>query len=202
MAFEITPFISPAIKLVGWIVGRFKKPAPASVLKHRLDLRNDFQQNLPAPNNLGIRGEAIIRDLDRMDSYPNVDLRRQGISPWFEVEIKGLYERGLEVFIAMPRRIRKDMYGEWKISDPGDEEGILAYQVARIPSDVIEYVDWDGDAYHRTPHIYCHYKFKGGPYEEIVFFGKFTDSEDLYEVTDFRPGDKKGWLDWLKRSDH
>ena len=80
------------------------------------------------------------------------------------------------------------MYGEWKLVDFSDEDTLLVYQVGRIPFDVIKHINWDGDEHSRSPHIYCQFNAgKEHPYEEVVYFAKFSDSEDLYEVKDFKP---------------
>jgi hypothetical protein len=175
-----------------WIAGKFHKPDPLPLLKKQQELRKQFQEHLPHPDGYGVCGELIIRDIKRHDSYPRVDDREKGISPWFGVEVKGLYHRGLEVFIGVRRRIKKDMYGEWKFTDQNGEDTELVYTVGRIPFKVIEHVDWEGDDNYPMPHVYCRFEaLKGQPYEEIVYFAKFPGSEDLYEVKDFRPSDKE-----------
>lgn len=191
--------ITPLIDLTRWVFGKLQKPDPVQVLKRREELRREFETHLPEPDKYGVLSEAIIRDIKRMDSYPDIDTEEKGISPWFKVEVKGLYHRGLEVFISTPRRIKKDMYGEWHFVDYKDEETVLVYPVGRIPFDLIEYINWDGDGYYASPHIYCRFKaFKGQPYEAIPFFAKYPGSEDLIEVENFKPWDKKKGV-WLLR---
>jgi hypothetical protein len=60
----------------------------------------EIGQHLPASRS-GHASEAIIRDLARVDAYPELDDRSWGISPCFKVETKGLYHRGLEVFLSI-----------------------------------------------------------------------------------------------------
>jgi hypothetical protein len=200
---EIWAWVSPAVKAAGvsaakWVLRKFKKPDAVEILKRRVELRTEFERRLPQEDEYRVRGEAIIRDIKRMDSYPKVDTRRRGISPWFGVEVKGLYHRGLEVFIGARRRIKRDMYGDWKFTDQNDGETKLVYSVGRIPFDVIEYVDWDGDEYYRGPHIYCRFnKHNNQPYEAIPFFSKIPGTEDVEEVKGFRPWDKKEGFSFL-----
>lgn len=191
---------SPLIDLGKWIIKKLQKPAPVLVLKRREEFRKEFESKLPQKNRYGVHCEAIIRDMKRMDSYPDIDTGKKGISPWFKVEVKGLYHRGVEVFISMPEYIKKDKSGRWKFTDHKDTgEKVLAYPVGRIPFDLIEYVNWDGDEYYPFPHIYCRFKaFKGQPYESIPFFAKYEGSEYLFEVDGFRPWDKKGGSWFLK----
>lgn len=196
---EILNFIlSLLLDLGKWIIKNFKKPDPVLVLKRREEFRKEFENKLPHKNQYGVHCEAIIRDIKRMDSYPDIDTTKKGISPWFKVEVKGLYHKGLEVFISMPEYIKRDKNGDWKFADSKDTEGkVLAYPVGRIPFDLIEYVNWEGDEYYPFPHIFCRFKsFKRQPYESIPFFAKREGSEYLFEVDGFRPWDKKkgGWL--------
>ncbi len=180
------------------MIKKFKKPNPVLVLKRR----EEFENKLPPKNRYGVHCEAIIRDIKRMDSYPDIDMAKKGISPWFKVEVKGLYHTGVEAFISMPEYIKKDKSGNWQFTDHKDEDNkVLAYPVGRIPFDLIEYVNWDGDEHYPFPHIYCRFKsFKGQPYESIPFFAKYNkDSEYLYEVEGFRPWDRKKGIWFLKK---
>ena len=194
---------SSLIELGKWIIKRFQKPNPVLVLKRREEFRKEFENNLPRKNEYGVHCDAIIRDIKRMDSYPDIDTAKKGVSPWFKVEVKGLYHNGVEVFISMPKYIKRDKSDNWQFTNHNDtEEKVLAYPVGRIPFDLIEYINWDGDEYYPFLHIYCRFKaFKGQPYESIPFFAKHEDSEYLFEVERFRPWDKKRgiWFSKLKK---
>jgi hypothetical protein len=140
-----------------------------------------------------VRGEAIIRDLKRLDSYPDVDERNKGISSWFKVELKDLYHRGIEAFISFPRELVMDeKQGKWRFAKSDEEkEKILAYPVGRVPFDCIEEIDWEGDEYYPIPHIYCRFEMQDGqPYEEIVFYSEMHGSDYLFEIQGFRPWNK------------
>ena len=132
-----------------------------------------------------------------MDLYPEADEDGKGISPWFKVEVKGFYHRGVEVFLSMPNSIKLLASGGWTFCHYDDPGAVIAFPVGRIPFDLIEHVDWEGDEYYPDPHIYCQFK-DGEPYETVVFYRKFSkDSDFLTEVEDFRPYAKKRW--WQRR---
>jgi hypothetical protein len=188
------------IDLIKWSIKKFKKPDPVLLLKRREELRKEFEKSLPPKNKYGYRCDAIIRDIKRMDAYPNVN-NRKGISAWFRVSIKDLYYNGIEVFISMPQYIKQDEKGKWQFTDYKDESKVLVWAIGRIPFDLIEYVNWGGDEYYPYPHIYCSFKsYRGQPYECIPFYRKAEMSDDIYEVDNFRPWDKKkgDWLSKLK----
>lgn len=196
----LTLIFSPLLDLGKWIIKKFKKLDPVLVLKRREEFRKEFENKLSRKNQYGVRCEAIIRDIKRMDSYPDIDTTEKRISPWFKVEVKGLYHKGVEVFISMPEYIESDRDGNWRFTDhKGTEEKVLVYPVGRIPFDLVEFVNWDGDEYYPFPHIYCRFKsFKGQPYESIPFFAKHEGSEYFFEVDGFRPWDKKKGSWFLK----
>lgn len=155
MAFEYGPFIGPGLSFLRWIGSKFKKPDRVAILKRREDLRNNFLKHMPLPDDYGICGEAVIRDIKRFDSYPDLTGRKKGTFPWFQVEMKGLYHRSIEVFIGVPKAIRKGMYGEWNITGIRDEYTITGYVVGRVPFDRIVHIDWRGDENNPYPHIFC-----------------------------------------------
>ena len=170
----------------------FRRPDTVAILKRRQELRDEFLKRMPLPDDYGICGEAIIRDIRRFDSYPDLGRPQKGKFPWFQVEIKGLYHRGIETFIGLPRAIRKDMYGEWKFTKIRDEETVTGYLAGRIPFDRIVHIDWNGDERNPYPHIFCRYnRFREHPYETIAVFKKIGNSENVEEVKPFRKKDLK-----------
>jgi hypothetical protein len=173
---------------------RFKPKDPADILKHRTKWKVEFEKNLRLLENQNV----IIRDLNRMDSYPELNEKEKGISPWFKTEFKGLYHRGFEVFL----RIESIKYLEeakgWVFCDYKDEGAENAFEVGRIPYDVVREVDWSGDDYYRFPHVYCEFNRRFGkePYEEIVFCRRNKGVErdwftDLAEYESVRKLSKK-----------
>ena len=189
--------IAGALKLIGplirggqWVFEKLRGD-PVKVIQRRAELRAAFFKHMPAPDEYGVHGEAIIRNLRRFDSYPDHQPKK-GKFPWFYVEMKGLYHRGIEVFIGTRKRINKDMYGTYKFTESTDSNTEIGYLVGRICFDDMAYVDWNGDENTPIPHIFCRYnRFKQHPYENIRVFKKIGNSEDLAEVKNFRARDLK-----------
>ena len=46
-------------------------------LKRRDELRDEFYERLPKPDKFGVRGEAVLQDIKRLNSYPRLDNRRK-----------------------------------------------------------------------------------------------------------------------------
>lgn len=157
-----------------------KKRKPSVMLKHRHKIKSQLERKLPPKNKHGTQGEAIIRDMARMDFYPDVNESSKGISPWFRVDIKGLYYGGLEVFLRKPECITFDKKKqEWRFAKDREKNKIFSFPVGRIPFGNIREIDWRGDEHYRCPHIYCDFK-NGQPYELVVFYIDCTRGKDIY----------------------
>jgi len=147
---------------------RQQRAGPEELVRRRHVLKQEISERLPASRS-GYTPEAIIRDLARVDAYPVLDDRPWGISPWFKVETKDLYHRGLEVFLSIEELAIKDGVAcEPKNVEAGDSTKL--YVVGRIPFDAIVSIDWDGDEYNAMPHIYCWFDQSDGPYEAIALY--------------------------------
>jgi hypothetical protein len=138
-------------------------------LQHILSMKEEVDRHLwkvLAETN----GDAIIRELRRMDSYPEVDESLRSTSPWFKVELKGTYHAGIEVFLSIEEvRIRDGVARPTTGTDP-EAEPVLV--VGRIPYLTIEGIDWKGDEFYGFTHIYCRFRpgWGRGPYESIVLY--------------------------------
>jgi hypothetical protein len=115
-------------------------------------------------------GDAIIRELRRKDSYPAIDESLRSISPWFKVELKGTYHRGIEVITSVESVVIAD--GVARRADSTELAAQTVYVVGRIPYEAIEGIDWEGDEFYGFTHIYCRFRVGGrrGPYEEVVLY--------------------------------
>lgn len=147
---------------------RQQRAGPEELVRRRQVMKQEISQRLPASRS-GHAPRVIIRDLARIDAYPEVDERPWGISPWFRVEAKGLYHRGLEVFLSIEELAIKDGVARQPRTRTGPGLTKL-YVVGRIPFDAIVSIDWDGDEYYPIPHMYCWFDQADGPYEAIMLY--------------------------------
>jgi hypothetical protein len=140
--------------------------------KEKLELRNrwksQFTSYLADQHQKKLRTDVIIRDMKRMDVYPEASSSK-GISAWFRVGLADTYERGIMVGLRWEGLTEGDdgfRYGDWTKGEEGQRKVLLT---GYVPYENIESVDWDGDGYYGFPHIYCYFTFKGEPYEKIMF---------------------------------
>lgn len=164
-----------------------------ALIKDRQQWRAEFEAHLPPLDEYKTHGNAIIRDVARVDSYPDIDTQGEGMSPWFKVEIKGLYHRGMELYMRAETLKQDKDTGKWHYAKHGEPDSIYAYLVGRIPFDVVRSVDWEGDEYKSIPHIYCEFsKQNNQPFEEYVFYmsvGKrpYDTLSEIVKLQDVQP---------------
>jgi hypothetical protein len=196
MAWEglLSPLYNVLKDLARWAYGRFKPRDSAEVLRQRTKWKAEFERNTSLLDNR----DVIIRDLNRMDSYPNINEREKGISAWFKTEFKGLYHRGFEVFLCVESARYLEAENGWAFCRYDAEGAENVFLVGRIPYDVVREVDWSGDEYYPTPHVYCDFNRRLGkePYEEIVLCRRYEGSQgdwftDLAEYAVVRKLTKK-----------
>jgi hypothetical protein len=140
--------------------------------QEKLALRNkwkpQFTQFLAEKHHKQLRTDVIIRDIRRLDTYPEIS-KGNGISSWFRVGLADTYERGIMVGLRWDALIEEDeafRYERWPEGEKGSRKVLLT---GFIPYENIESVDWDGDAYYGFPHIYCYFTSKREPYERVMF---------------------------------
>ena len=171
----IETFLIGALQLVSSLVRslvdglRGRRRSAAGRLAHMLATKREVNERLwkvLAETN----GDAIVRELRRRDSYPDVDESLHSTSRWFKVELKGTYHAGIEVFTSVQEVEVVD--GIARPADPNQTGARAVYVVGRIPYDAIEGIDWEGDEYYGFTHVYCHFRvgWRRGPYEEIVLY--------------------------------
>ncbi|EJG0990046.1 hypothetical protein C4G66_RS24495 [Vibrio parahaemolyticus] len=141
----------------------------AAKIRHSEDLRKQLSGYIQRINNEGLRRKAIIRDIDRVESYPEVD-ESEGISPWFSVELAQLYHRGVQVLLRVGAVMLCDD-GTYRFRDNSrDEKGDeRVFLIGEIPFTNIVSINFDGDEYDYFPHVFCHFSESNGePYERLI----------------------------------
>lgn len=180
--------ITAGARLIGAARRLLRRPDPVAVLKRRAEVKDEIRRNLYAKDaNWGDPPEVIVVKLGKHDDYPNTDTRvfARGASDWFKAEIKGLHDRGVEVYSAIEyvviengkaRRVRSD-------NDPGARK---VWVVGRLPYERIAYIDWEPDPGYHAPRFYVAYTvLRREAYREVVLYqGGFAADEYMYEIHD------------------
>ena len=146
-----------------------RRRGPSERLQRVLATKKEFSDGLPDVLS-HTNGDAIIRELRRKDTYPALDDSLRGISPWFKVELKGTYHRGVEVFVAIERVLIEGNVARPALN-PDEPAARNVFVVGRIPYAAIEGIDWDGDEFYGFTHLYCRFRpFGRGPYESLELY--------------------------------
>lgn len=155
----------------------------------KLELRNKwkplFNNHLAELHHKKLTSEVVVRDMKRIDAYPDVSKGR-GISSWFRVGLIDTYERGIMVGLRweeITEEAEGFRYTDWSKGEHGRKVVLTGY----IPYENIESVDWDGDQYYSDPHVYSYFAFKGEPYEKLAFCERheFNGWPHYTEVVDY-----------------
>lgn len=168
---------------------------PEDRIRRRQRVKAEITEKLPASRS-GYAPELIIRDLARVDAYPEVDDRPWGISPWFKVEGKGTYHRGLEVFLSVQEVVIHGSVARHP-NEGENAERTKVFVVGRVPFDAIVTIDWEGDEYYPVPHVYCWFQQADGPYEAIVLYEPgYRDHLFLRDDLRYKPPRRSRWRQW------
>lgn len=74
--------------------GKHRQLSPAEILGLREKWRPQFEKELWTNFKEKLRQDVIVRDVRRLDSYPELEEKAKGISPWFRVALVGTYHKG------------------------------------------------------------------------------------------------------------
>lgn len=141
----------------------------AEKVSHREKLRKEFEQEIYKCRRDNLRQDVIIRHVNRLDDYPNVDDGDKGISPWFKSALLDTYHKGIKVWLRTGSLVNTPNGYRFRDFEKGEDGDLQVYLMGDIPYDSIEAVNMDGDEYYCFPHIYCHFSFNGEPYERMYF---------------------------------
>jgi len=169
--------------LVGSIIRIFKPMPPQQKIELRQKWKPRFEEHIRDRFARKIRSDVIIRDVKRVDQYPDTKENVEGSAAWFRLGLVGTYHRGILVAFQWNKLVQ---VGEAEFrfldhdndSQEAKDHAIKVLQIGMIPFENIQDVDFAGDEYYNYPHIYCHFANKGGPYERVAYFTQNKLFED------------------------
>ena len=157
---------------LAWARGR--RLSSAEVIRLRAKWKTEFEENIYQTRKQKLREDVIIRDIKRMDTYPDLDDKAKGISSWFRAGLVGTYHKGALIGLEWST-LKEDANGEWRFTDynNGETGDIKVMLIGYVPFENIESVDWRGDEYYAFPHLYCYFDARRKePYEKVAFCEK------------------------------
>ena len=156
------------------IKGRFSsKPSfsPMQMLEQRAKWKKPFEECIFNNFRNELREDVIIRGINRLTQYPDIDEKLKGISPWFRVGLIDTYHNGILIALQYQSLIEKSD-GNFRIKkiDEINSDCINCVLAGKIPYHMIENVDFDGDEFYNYPHLFCHFGIKRLPYESVDYY--------------------------------
>ncbi len=190
--------ITAARRAFGLLRKVLKRPDPQRVIEHRTIVKRELRKHLDLPNWYDRSREPHAPDVLvfrlGQNSYPDVVYRVFRPDDWSKLEVKGLHDRGLEVFTGIHevaidgRTARIVEYG--KKPPKGMRRNVAI--VGRIPYEWINHMDWDRENGEQLPVLHVAYG-RRGPIREWVVCG--LHEEDYSELPYVRlKARRKGWI--------
>jgi hypothetical protein len=163
------------------IFSRQKKRSASQVVELRKKWKAEFEPRVWDAHKKQLRRDVVIRDMERIDNYPDIDDNKKGISPWFRVGLVGIYHRGIQIGMGWETLTKDSKSERWRNTDykAGETGDIKVLLIGLIPFENIDNVDWDGDEYYGYPHIYCLFSFRKEPYEHIGYYKQTAPPDGL-----------------------
>ncbi|WP_339686617.1 hypothetical protein [uncultured Nonlabens sp.] len=169
-----------------------KTDSKESLFKRNLDLKKKISKDFGdwlnyLPEHRKLRSRMLLRD-PAGNQYPDEHEPDEfGEYSWLRVEIKSLYHNGMEFIIGI-EEIQVFEDNTWGFLQDGYKlEGDLV-KVAKVGqinfADIVGY-DIDGDEYGMFPHVYCEFKHRGTPFENIYYFN-VDKTYQYFEIKDKR----------------
>jgi hypothetical protein len=150
-----------------------KRPDPQRVVEHRTLVKRELRKHLDLPNwyddSKDQHAPRVLVFRLGQNSYPDIVYRVFRADDWSKLEVKGLHDRGLDVFTGIHkvaihgRRARLVNYGK---KPPKGEQRNVAI-VGRIPYEWISHMDWDRENAEQLPVLHVAHGRKG-PIREWV----------------------------------
>ena len=160
---------------------RRRKLSTSEVVELRKKWKAEFEPRIWDTHKNKLRQDVIIRDMKRIDNYPDIDDKSKKSSPWFRAGLVGTYHRGIYVGLTW-EMLTKDGKGErWRKTnyEAGETGDINVLLIGSIPFESIDNVDWDGDEFYHYPHIYCFFSYRKWPYQHVGYYTETTPSYGL-----------------------
>lgn len=156
----------------GWALmrGRRRRLKPAEILALRQKWKKEFEPKIFERHRKELGLDVIVRDMKRLDNYPDDVTPKKGVSAWFKAGLMATYHNGLQMGLGW-YSLKKDKSGWRHVDHRNEEEGdATVVMIGDIPYENIETIDWTGDTFYGNPQLYCHFDAsRGQPYQRLYF---------------------------------
>jgi hypothetical protein len=160
--------------------------------KRNLDLKKQIAKDFGdwlnyTQENKKRRSRMILRLFDDKQYPHKNEPNGFGEYSWFRAEIKSLYYKGMEFIIGI-EEIQVFEDNTWELMTLGNIPNGNVIKVAKVGqinfSDIVGY-DVDGDEHYICPHVFCRFKYKGTPFENIYYFN-LSKTYEYFEIINRR----------------
>ncbi|MCB1505923.1 MAG: hypothetical protein KDJ47_13180 [Hyphomicrobiaceae bacterium] len=167
----VKPVVDAFLALRRLWKGRRGQLKPEEIVQLRLTWKPIFDEWLMQMRRKNIGRDVTVKDVRRLDEYPEVNEDIQGISPWFRAGLVATNDRGLLLlldWVSLSDEALDFLQLQGIREDNAKETGNAAL-VGYVPFEQVVQFDKNGDDYSTRPSLYLHFDAKReGPYERIA----------------------------------
>jgi hypothetical protein len=162
--------LTAVARLLAAVGRKFGRKDRVGVLRYREARQEELRKRLEWPDNGGEVPEVVVIRMGHDDSYGRPDTRRFALRhpQWMKYEVKGLHDRGLEVFVALEFAVIKRGKAT-RVRDESVAGAEKIFVVGRIPYERIAHIDWRGDRFYSRPKLYVAYGRRGPCRETVIY---------------------------------
>ena len=139
------------LRLLGKGIGllmRRRRLTPEQIIEKRQRWKKEIEERLLDRKRQKLNSDIIVRDMARLNVYPEIEEKRRGVSAWFKAGLIGTYDRGIQLGLAWQTLVRDgDM---WRVAGLKNEgtapERLILTGFVLYKS--IEAIIWEGDDYY------------------------------------------------------
>ena len=147
LEFLAPGFVYSLIKDV-WNIcrGRNRRLSPAEVIAKRQQWKTEIDTQLWERRKKRLGMDVIIRDVKRMNEYPDAKETKKGISSWYKCGLMGTYHRGILLGLSW-EMLKADGDDKWRYTNhkTGESGDLKVILIGYVPYENIEAANWEGD---------------------------------------------------------
>lgn len=195
----LKPAAEAVTALWRWLRGRRGGLKPEEIVALRKKWRPVIDERLALAKRDRLGRDVTVKDVRRLDQYPNFDGDTKSISPCFRAGLVGTYDGGIQLLLGWHELSNEvlDFLGLDGIQKLNADEGGNAALIGYVPFEQIVDVDWNCDDYNSRPSLYLHFDAaREGPYERIALCRQKRDHgvewySEICDVDAYRDGCSK-----------
>lgn len=160
-----------------WARGRKAALSNVEIVELRTKWKPVFDEHLALCQRDKLGRDVTVRDIKRLDEYPNIKDEAKGISPWFRAGLVGTNESSILLLLqwmSLNAEAKEFMQLEEIARQDAEGSGNVAL-IGYVRFEQVVSVNWNGDDYNSRPSLFLHFDARRGePYSRLALCRRKT----------------------------